>query len=98
MTPALILAALTAAADPAPTITPEPACAENIATMVSQLAEQYGESPVGGGVDMTGGGVLLFVSASRGSWTMVYFEGRATPACIVGAGTGWRFAPAGEGL
>lgn len=97
MTPALILAALTTTA-PTPAITPEPSCAPNIAAMIAQLAEHYGERVTGGGVEISGGGVLLFARPDGKSWAIVYFEGRTTPACIVGAGTGWVEAPAGEGL
>ena len=98
MIPALILAALTAAADPAPTVTPEPACARTLDEMASQLSEQYGERAAGGGAELSGGGVLLFVRPDRKSWTLVYFESLTTPACIVGAGSGWRSFSTGEGL
>lgn len=98
MTPALILAALTAGASPIPVINPEPACAPTLAAMTAQLSEHYGERPIGLGREVSGGAALLFVSAERGTWTMVYFEDPKTMTCIVGAGTGWRAFPSGEGI
>ena len=93
MTPALLLAALTATSP-----MQDQSCAVNLDEMVSQLAEHYGERPLGGGLELTGKGALLFVIQARGTWTVVYFAGADAPACIVGAGTDWRFSPIGEAL
>lgn len=98
MNAALIFAAMIVGGEPNADIASEPACASNIFAMTSQLAEHYGELPLGAGEDRDSGGTVLYVRPDKKSWTLVFYETPDTLACIVGSGTNWQAAPEGQGL
>lgn len=95
MIPALILAALNAAADPAPTVTPEPdgpQCFASMSEMVEYLSA-WSERPAWTGSTLDDGAVVVF--AGKSSWSLVAAFGGLV--CVIEQGGAWT-TPAGDGL
>ncbi|WP_299396330.1 hypothetical protein [Pelagibius sp.] len=84
----LVLAALTAASDPAEAQGPQ--CAPREAILKS-LSKNYKEAPVNMGVTSTGS-LLEVLASPSGSWTILVTV-PGGPTCMVSSGEGWRDSP-----
>ncbi len=65
-----------------------PICAERD-DFLTQLAQKYGETPVGIGVTTTGGLVEVLSDVKDGTWTIIVTTPQGM-SCLVAAGEGWR--------
>ena len=81
-TAAMILAATTAKAEPAPRN-----CGPH-AQVVERLAEGYGESPVGLGLASNGTAVQVFANLDTGTWTITTTVPQGI-TCLVASGQSW---------
>ena len=56
--------------------------------LVERMAQEFGEIPIGGGID-GGGNLMELLTSPAGTWTLLI----VTPnkmACMAGSGDGWR--------
>lgn len=92
----IALAALCLIATPA---TAEPQCGDR-EIIAANLAERFGETPIGMGLSVAGEMVEVFASAKTGTWTLIASK-PGGQSCLVTHGEGWGLgssAPAGEAL
>lgn len=60
----------------------------DLATVLTQLNDRYGELPVGKGEDYRGGEIVVLANPDTGTFTVLYvMEGRA---CLMGGGEKWQ--------
>lgn len=70
-------------------------CAPQLGAMSEQLAQQYGQKPIGFGVAASGHLITQFASDDGATWTFVATNVEGT-TCVEATGRNWESLPPGE--